>query len=446
LGPTGPGGPDQDIWLYRSQNDTHDGGLLTFGTGSSGVRMNDSIPLGFGSSSDFSWSFDGTDTLNSTASADFVLDFSHKVNIEGNGSSRLDVTNTSASGSAIVAKGSGAAATLEMITEGSSHYPLWFSWETRGNQAGAIRLLGDREIEIACTKSGSPTSITITGDGTNGSNHTTNLDGDVIMRAGSLLVESAGDIIIEGGDIKMRGQASDGLNRGGAIRMEEQGEGPFISHPATAARTGYSPFQIAGDGECGVLETITGYTGEFSRPAWSLWFSWNAVSTRVGSVRLENDHTVKFNVDHPGGTTDERLMFTSGAGAWSSGTLNTPVTGNDDLTVEVYGTLKASLDVIVTSDRRFKRDIETVDGSKVLDMRGATFIKQRDEDARAIRATGVIAQEMQEIAPEVVYEMDSEGHLGVSYDQLSGYFIEAIKMLNNKIETLEAEVKKLKGD
>ena len=51
---------------------------------------------------------------------------------------------------------------------------------------------------------------------------------------------------------------------------------------------------------------------------------------------------------------------------------------------------------------------------------------------------GVIAQEIQEIIPEVVTERPSDGHLSVSYGNVVGVLIEAIK-------ELQAEVEELKG-
>ena len=88
-------------------------------------------------------------------------------------------------------------------------------------------------------------------------------------------------------------------------------------------------------------------------------------------------------------------------------------------------------DVVAFSDRKLKKNIKTLDGSKVYDMHGVSFTrKDTGKDG-----SGVIAQELQEVAPELVTETD--GTLGVSYGNITGYLIEAIKDLKAEIEELK---------
>ena len=65
-------------------------------------------------------------------------------------------------------------------------------------------------------------------------------------------------------------------------------------------------------------------------------------------------------------------------------------------------------------------------------MRGVSFTRKDTEK----EGSGVIAQEMQEVAPELVNE-SSDGTLGVSYGNITGYLIEAIKDLKAEIEELK---------
>ena len=99
--------------------------------------------------------------------------------------------------------------------------------------------------------------------------------------------------------------------------------------------------------------------------------------------------------------------------------------------VSVTGNLTASGDVTAYSDERLKSDIATIEGGleKVCAMRGVTFTK----DGEA--SSGVIAQEIEKIAPELV--TDGE-YKSVAYGNLVGYLIEAIK-------ELQAEIQELKG-
>ena len=55
------------------------------------------------------------------------------------------------------------------------------------------------------------------------------------------------------------------------------------------------------------------------------------------------------------------------------------------------------------------------------------------------RSSGVIAQELREIAPELVIE-DSEGKLSVAYGNLAGYFIEATKELADRLNRIEEKL------
>jgi len=103
--------------------------------------------------------------------------------------------------------------------------------------------------------------------------------------------------------------------------------------------------------------------------------------------------------------------------------------------LQVDGTILANSDVIAFSDKRLKENIKTLDGKKVYDMRGVSFTrKDTGKDS-----SGVIAQEIQKIAPELV--TDNDGTLSVAYGNLTGYLIEAIKELKQEVEELKKQIK-----
>ena len=106
---------------------------------------------------------------------------------------------------------------------------------------------------------------------------------------------------------------------------------------------------------------------------------------------------------------------------------------NISFKIEKDGTCTAAGDLIAYSDKRLKSNIKTLDGSKVYDMRGVSFIKDNK------KGSGVIAQEIQKIAPELVN--DGSEYLGVAYGNISGYLIEAIKELKAEIEELKKQIK-----
>ena len=91
--------------------------------------------------------------------------------------------------------------------------------------------------------------------------------------------------------------------------------------------------------------------------------------------------------------------------------------------------------VAASSDRKLKKNIKTLNSKKVLEMRGVSF----DWKDSGLPSSGVIAQEIQEVAPELVNE--SEGTLGVSYGNLVGYLIEAVKDQQKQIDELKAMIR-----
>jgi hypothetical protein len=98
-------------------------------------------------------------------------------------------------------------------------------------------------------------------------------------------------------------------------------------------------------------------------------------------------------------------------------------------TFETNGTFTAAGDIVAYSDKRLKSNIKTLDGSKVLKMRGVSF----EKDGK--KGSGVIAQELEKVAPELVHnELE---YKGVAYGNLVGYLIEAIKELELRVKELE---------
>jgi hypothetical protein len=94
-------------------------------------------------------------------------------------------------------------------------------------------------------------------------------------------------------------------------------------------------------------------------------------------------------------------------------------------------TITGSADVIAYSDKKLKENIKTLDGKKVLEMRGVSF--DRVDTGKA--SSGVIAQEMEKVAPELV--IDDGNYKGVAYGNVVGYLIEAIKDQQKQIDELK---------
>ena len=113
--------------------------------------------------------------------------------------------------------------------------------------------------------------------------------------------------------------------------------------------------------------------------------------------------------------------------------------------VSSTGALTCAGDVTAYSDERLKTDIKTIANAlyKVNNLRGVNYIK----DGKL--STGVIAQEVEVVLPEVVHTADDEMETkSVAYGNMVGLLIEAIKEMdtkyNAKIAELESQIEELK--
>jgi hypothetical protein len=102
------------------------------------------------------------------------------------------------------------------------------------------------------------------------------------------------------------------------------------------------------------------------------------------------------------------------------------------------------------SDERFKKNIHTITDSlnKVLALRGVSFDWRAndfvDMNFDNKRHIGLIAQEVEELVPEVI-DNDYQGLKRVEYGHLVALLIEAIKEQQRHIEKLKESIQELRG-
>ena len=111
----------------------------------------------------------------------------------------------------------------------------------------------------------------------------------------------------------------------------------------------------------------------------------------------------------------------------------------------VEGNIYATGVVDWASDVRKKENIVTIDSSleKVTKLRGVYF--NRIDDPKKKTQTGVIAQEVKEIMPELVNYDDMNDSYSVTYGNFAGLFIEAIKEQQKLIESQQKQIDELKS-
>ena len=174
----------------------------------------------------------------------------------------------------------------------------------------------------------------------------------------------------------------------------------------------HGDLEIYHSGQHSVIRTTTGSTGNLN-------------------IRSDNDILI-------GTLTDGNNFITCTEGAQVelhhnySKKLETTSTG-----VSVTGGLVASGDVTAFSDAKLKTDIHTINNALgiVGQLRGVSYKWLKDGKP----SIGVIAQEVEEVIPEVVHTTDYEGKevKSVDYGKMVGVLINAINELKAEVEELK---------
>ena len=118
--------------------------------------------------------------------------------------------------------------------------------------------------------------------------------------------------------------------------------------------------------------------------------------------------------------------------------------GTNRMTLDGSGNVTFSGNVTAYSDERLKKDIVTIDNpiDKIKAMRGVYYTEIETDRPR----TGVIAQELEKVLPEVVKDIEDTNPTtgettstkAVDYGNMVGLLIEAIKEQQDEIERLRA--------
>jgi ribosomal protein S6E (S10) len=98
-----------------------------------------------------------------------------------------------------------------------------------------------------------------------------------------------------------------------------------------------------------------------------------------------------------------------------------------------------------TSDIRLKNNIKTIKNSleKVLQLRGVSFTwKSNPEYGTRI---GFIAQEFEQVIPELVFTNEVDGYKGINYAEVTAVLVEAIKELKAENDMLKQRLEKIEA-
>jgi hypothetical protein len=150
-----------------------------------------------------------------------------------------------------------------------------------------------------------------------------------------------------------------------------------------------------------------------------------------GAVTLNCDITNNNQLTNGAGYitsyTDTNTTYSAGNGLSLSGT-------TFSMSGAYTGNFTATGDITAYSDESLKKDVKTIEGAldKTKELRGVEFTRIADDS----RSIGVIAQELENVLPELVLT-DDEGIKSVNYAQITGLLIEAVKELSAKVDELK---------
>ena len=159
--------------------------------------------------------------------------------------------------------------------------------------------------------------------------------------------------------------------------------------------------------------------------------------------RMRIRHTKISNVDYTSGiwmsNSTNSLNYTDGAfhGMYTNTPTGIFIGGNWHFLVNSAGNATLTGTLTQSSDRRLKKDFSTLNNSLsgIYNLKGYHY-KWIEESRSKDLQTGLIAQEVQKIFPELV-QTDEKGFLSVNYIGLVPHLIEAIKELRNENDSLK---------
>ena len=110
-----------------------------------------------------------------------------------------------------------------------------------------------------------------------------------------------------------------------------------------------------------------------------------------------------------------------------------------------HGSLYATENIVAYSDRRIKENIVPIDNAleKVNKLAGVYYNKIADE--KKTREIGFIAQDVNEVAPELVTYAEDVDQYGVKYANTTALLVEAVKELTQQVKDLKQELEELKN-
>ena len=157
-------------------------------------------------------------------------------------------------------------------------------------------------------------------------------------------------------------------------------------------------------------------------------------------LRVWNESFYIYSNSTPTDIPSIEVSISNGGDASFSGSLRVGATGSHI----TNGVIEATNDIIAfySSDKRLKENVSPLSNSleKISNIRGVEFdwIQNHEIHPNEGHDIGVIAQEVEKVAPEIVITRDN-GYKAVNYQKLTVLLIEAVKELKEEIKELKKD-------
>ena len=171
----------------------------------------------------------------------------------------------------------------------------------------------------------------------------------------------------------------------------------------------------------------------------------DADHTKLNGIEASADVTDTTNVTAAGALMDSECASLASVKAINQGLTTTSDVRFDSIGIGTAapgtsGVLRATNDIVAfySSDERLKDNIEVIPNclGRLKDIKGVEFDWNDNQSVYEGHDIGVIAQDIEKIAPSLVTDRDN-GYKAVKYEKLTAILIQAVKELHAKVEELE---------
>lgn len=165
----------------------------------------------------------------------------------------------------------------------------------------------------------------------------------------------------------------------------------------------------------------------------------NQLTNGAGYITGYTETDTLSTVTGRGASTGTAISITNSTASTNKTTGALKVTGG--IGVQGAGYFGGDVVAYASSDQRLKDNIKPIENAleKLQKIRGVEFDWNDKQENYTGHDTGVIAQEVKEVLPEVVTERD-DGYLAVKYEKMIGLLVESIKDLKSEVDDLKKQL------